>query len=171
MEKSVEPRQFELPLELQFSMKKAEIAAKDMTWEELYWALLNLYHQRLMEWQAVKEILAGENIELNFDVPTELEPLPFLKRFGSAFVLLTPNVFGNVALEVTTEFFRSQLRFNCLDTLDRPICVMDRMVDIVSKQNGTAFESKDGICFRLGCPWNRTHAVLTFTEGQNVRRC
>ena len=73
MEKSVEPRQFELPLELQFSMKKAEIAAKDMTWEELYWALLNLYHQRLMEWQSVKEILAGENIELNFYVPTELE--------------------------------------------------------------------------------------------------
>ena len=73
MERSVEPQQFELPLELQFSMKKAEIAAKDMTWEELYWALLNLYHQRLMEWQAVKEILAGENIELNFDVPSELE--------------------------------------------------------------------------------------------------
>lgn len=73
MERSIEPRQFELPLELQFSMCKAEMAAKEMTWDELYYALLNLYHQRLMEWHAVKEILADENIELNFDIPTDLE--------------------------------------------------------------------------------------------------
>lgn len=73
MERSIEPRQFELPLELQFSMRKAEMAAKEMTWDELYYALLNLYHQRLLEWHAVKEILADENIELNFDVPTDLE--------------------------------------------------------------------------------------------------
>ena len=73
MERSVEPREFELPLELQFSMRKAEIAAQEMTWDQLQAALLNLYHQRLMEWQAVKEILAGENIELSFDIPTDLE--------------------------------------------------------------------------------------------------
>jgi len=73
MERSVEPQQFELPLELQFSMRKAEMAAQEMTWDELYYALLNLYHQRLMEWHAVKEILVGENIELSFDVPTDLE--------------------------------------------------------------------------------------------------
>jgi hypothetical protein len=73
MERQVEPRQFELPLELQFSMRKAEMAAQEMTWDELYYALLNLYHQRLMEWHAVKEILIDENIELNFDVPTDLE--------------------------------------------------------------------------------------------------
>lgn len=73
MERSVEPREFELPLELQFSMRKAEMVAREMTWDELYSALLNLYHQRLMEWQAVKEILADENIQLDFDVPTDLE--------------------------------------------------------------------------------------------------
>ena len=73
MERSVEPREFELPLELQFSMRKAEFAAQEMTWDELQAALLNLYYQRLMEWQAVKEILAGENIELSFDIPTDLE--------------------------------------------------------------------------------------------------
>jgi|TARA_R100000030_G_scaffold100928_1_gene95337 hypothetical protein len=73
MERSTEPRQFELPLELQFSMRKAEMAAKDMTWDELYYSLLNLYHQRLMEWYAVKELLTSENIDLNFDVPTDLE--------------------------------------------------------------------------------------------------
>ena len=73
MERSVEPREFELPLELQFAMRKAELQAQEMTWEELYSALLNLYHQRLMEWHAVKEILIDENIELNFDVPTDLE--------------------------------------------------------------------------------------------------
>jgi hypothetical protein len=73
MERSVEPREFELPLELQFSMRKAELAAQEMTWDELQGALLNLYYQRLMEWQAVKEILAGENIKLEFDIPTDLE--------------------------------------------------------------------------------------------------
>jgi hypothetical protein len=73
MEKTAEPRQFELPLELQFSMRKAEIAAQEMTWDQLVCALLNLYHQRLMEWQAVKEVLASENISIDFDIPTEIE--------------------------------------------------------------------------------------------------
>lgn len=73
MERSVEPREFELPLELQFSMRKAELQAQELTWEELYAALLNLYHQRLMEWHAVKSLLADEEIELDFDIPTELE--------------------------------------------------------------------------------------------------
>jgi len=73
MERSVEPREFELPLELQFSMRRAELQAQEMTWEQLYAALLNLYHQRLMEWFAIKDILASENIDISFDVPTDLE--------------------------------------------------------------------------------------------------
>jgi hypothetical protein len=54
-------------------MRKAELQAEEMTWDELYSALLNLYHQRLMEWQAVKEILADENITIDFGQPTDLE--------------------------------------------------------------------------------------------------
>ena len=73
MEGSIEPRHFELPLELLFSMRKAELQAQEMTWEQLYRALLNLYHQRLMEWYAVKSLMADENIELEFDIPTDLE--------------------------------------------------------------------------------------------------
>jgi len=73
MERSVEPREFQLPLELQFSMRKAELAAQEMTWEELYAALLNLYHQRLMEWYAVKTLMADENVDIDFDIPTDLE--------------------------------------------------------------------------------------------------
>jgi hypothetical protein len=73
MENSSEPREFQLPLEFQFAMRKAELQADEMCWEQLHAALLNLYHQRLMEWQAVREILAGENIELTFEVPTNLE--------------------------------------------------------------------------------------------------
>ena len=46
--------EFILPLELQFSMRKAEMNAQEMTWEQLYGALINLYYQRLMEWHAVK---------------------------------------------------------------------------------------------------------------------
>jgi ubiquinone biosynthesis protein UbiJ len=73
MERSVEPREFQLPLELQFSMRKAELAAQEMTWDQLYVALLNLYHQRLMEWHAIKALMADENIELDWDLPTDIE--------------------------------------------------------------------------------------------------
>jgi hypothetical protein len=82
MEKSVESREFELPLELQFSMRRAELEAQEMTWEQLYAALLNLYHQRLMEWFAIKDILADENISIDFDIPTDLE----LVELAAAFV-------------------------------------------------------------------------------------
>ena len=73
MDRSVEPRQFELPLELQFSMRKAELQAQEMTWDQLFAALLNLYHQRLMEWYAVKSLMADENDNIEFDIPTDLE--------------------------------------------------------------------------------------------------
>ena len=73
MERSVEPREFELPLELQFSMRKAELQAQEMTWDELHAALLNLYHQRLMEWYAIRDIMASEAIEIDWDHPTDLE--------------------------------------------------------------------------------------------------
>jgi hypothetical protein len=73
MERSVEPREFELPLELQFSMRKAELQSQEMTWDELRYALLSLYHQRMMEWCAIKDLMASENIELDWDAPTDLE--------------------------------------------------------------------------------------------------
>ena len=82
MEKSVESRQFELPLELQFSMRRAELEAQEMTWEQLYAALLNLYHQRLTEWFAIKDILADENISIDFDIPTDLELVELAAAFA-----------------------------------------------------------------------------------------
>jgi hypothetical protein len=81
MERTSEPKEFSLPLELQFAMRKAELQADEMTWEQLHYALLNLYHQRLMEWHAVKDILEDENIKLEFDVPTDLE----LSELAAAF--------------------------------------------------------------------------------------
>ena len=65
--------EFVLPLELQFSMRKAEMGAQEMTWEQLYAALINLYYQRLMEWHAVKSLIAEENIKLDFEIPTDIE--------------------------------------------------------------------------------------------------
>jgi len=56
-------------------MRRAELQAQELTWDQLYAALLNLYHQRLMEWYAIKDILANENIDIDFDVPTDLELL------------------------------------------------------------------------------------------------
>lgn len=72
---------FEIPLELQFSVRKAEIAAEEMTWEQLYAALVNLYKQRLMEWHAVQCLLQDEDIELNFDVPTDIEMMQLASSF------------------------------------------------------------------------------------------
>tara|TARA_R100001530_G_scaffold27610_1_gene22006 strand:- start:1199 stop:1507 length:309 start_codon:yes stop_codon:yes gene_type:complete len=73
MEPSAKPKEFGLPLELQFSMRKAEISAGEMTWEQLYTSLLNLYYQRLMEWHAIKALIAEENINIDFDIPTDVE--------------------------------------------------------------------------------------------------
>ena len=73
MEQSKEKKEFHLPLEMQFAMRKAEVHAKELTREELICALLNLYHQRLMEWNAVKSLMAEEQIDIAFDIPSDLE--------------------------------------------------------------------------------------------------
>ena len=73
MRHQAKSREFALPLELQFSMRKAELGAQEMTWEQLYAALVNLYYQRLMEWHAIKALIAEENITLDFDIPTDIE--------------------------------------------------------------------------------------------------
>ena len=80
MENSVEPKAFQLPLELQFSMRKAEIKASEMNWDQLYLALLSLYHQRLMEWHALKSLMAEENVDIDFDVPTDIELLDLVSK-------------------------------------------------------------------------------------------
>jgi len=73
MEQSKEKKEFHLPLEMQFAMRKAEVHAKELNREELICCLLNLYHQRLMEWNAVKSLMAEEHIDINFDIPSDLE--------------------------------------------------------------------------------------------------
>jgi len=70
---STSTKEFELPLHLQLAMRKAELEAQELTWDQLYIALLNLYHQRLFEIQAVKDMLQAENIELEFDIPSDIE--------------------------------------------------------------------------------------------------
>lgn len=66
-------KEFEIPLHLQLALRKAELEAQEMTWDELQYALLALYRQRLLEIQAIKDMLQDENIELEFDIPTNLE--------------------------------------------------------------------------------------------------
>jgi hypothetical protein len=68
-----EMKEFEMPLHLQLAMRKAELEAQEMTWDQLIIVLLNLYHQRLLEIQAVKDLLEEEGIEINFDIPTDIE--------------------------------------------------------------------------------------------------
>ena len=66
-------KEYEMPLHMELAMRKAELAAQEMTWDQLQIALLNLYYQRLMETQAVKDMLKEENIDLEFDAPTDIE--------------------------------------------------------------------------------------------------
>lgn len=66
-------REMDMPLHLQLAMRKAEIASEEMTWDQLRLALLNLYHKRLMELQAIKDMLQAEDIEMEFDIPTDIE--------------------------------------------------------------------------------------------------
>ena len=73
MESFIEPTELELPLELKFAMRKAELKAAEMTWDQLHIALLNLYHQRLVEITAIKDILAEEGVNIEFDIPSEIE--------------------------------------------------------------------------------------------------
>jgi hypothetical protein len=82
MERTSEAKEFSLPLELQFAMRKAELQADEMTWEQLHYTLLSLYHQRLMEWQSVKDILESENIKIEFDAPTDLELVELAAAFA-----------------------------------------------------------------------------------------
>ena len=73
MEHSSETKEFHLPLEMQFVMRKAEVHAKDLNRDELICELLKLYHQRLMEWNALKALMAEEQVDIEFDIPSDLE--------------------------------------------------------------------------------------------------
>ncbi len=73
MSQSSGTKAFEMPLHLQLAMRKAELEAHEMTWDQLVVALLNLYHQRLMELQAIKDLICEENIDIEFDIPSELD--------------------------------------------------------------------------------------------------
>lgn len=68
-----ETKELDLPLHLQLAMRKAELQSQEMTWEQLQASLLNLYYQRLIEIQTIKDLLQDENIELEFDIPTDVE--------------------------------------------------------------------------------------------------
>ncbi len=82
MDSSKETKEFHLPLEMQFAMRKAEVHAKELDREELIVALLNLYHQRLMEWNALKALMAEEQVDIEFDIPTDIELTELIGQFG-----------------------------------------------------------------------------------------
>jgi len=73
MDEASSPYELELPIHLKFAMRRAELEAQEMTWDQLYYTLLSLYQQRLLELQAIKDLMAQENIELEFDIPTDIE--------------------------------------------------------------------------------------------------
>ena len=61
-----------IPLELQFSLRRAEIIAQGMSKKQLYSALMKLYYQRLVEWQAFKDLM-GESKGLGHSIPTSVD--------------------------------------------------------------------------------------------------
>ncbi|HAI43444.1 MAG TPA: hypothetical protein DCM40_37765 [Maribacter sp.] len=73
MGSSNETKEFEMPLHMQLALRRAELQAKELTWDQLVTALLELYRQRLMEIQTIKDMLQEEAIELEFDIPSDVE--------------------------------------------------------------------------------------------------
>jgi hypothetical protein len=73
MEQNIRVSELGLPLQIQFAMRKMRMEAEEMTWDQLLEAFLALYQKRLVEWAAIKDMLADENIELEFDIPTQME--------------------------------------------------------------------------------------------------
>jgi hypothetical protein len=73
----MENMNIQLPLEAQFTLKKVELAAENMTMEELKATVVNLTWQRILERAAIVEVLKEENINIAFDMPTndELEEI------------------------------------------------------------------------------------------------
>ncbi len=65
----------ELPLELKFSIRKAELSAQKMTREQLYSALINLYYQRVCEWHALKSLLGHEQLDVEVISDVDLSEL------------------------------------------------------------------------------------------------
>ena len=70
---SVTSKGCKLLFKVDFGRVQRFFEAKELTWDQLYVALLNLYHQRLLEIQAVKDMMQAENIELEFDIPSDIE--------------------------------------------------------------------------------------------------
>lgn len=66
-------KQYEMPLHLQLAMRKAELASEEMTWDQMRVALLRLYSRRLLELQAVKDILVAEGVDVEFNIPSDVE--------------------------------------------------------------------------------------------------
>lgn len=66
-------KQYEMPLHLQLAMRKAELASEEMTWDQMRVALLSLYSRRLLELQAVKDILVAEGVDVEFNIPSDVE--------------------------------------------------------------------------------------------------
>jgi hypothetical protein len=66
-------KKYEMPLHLQLAMRKAELASEEMTWDQMRIALLNLYSRRLLEIQAVRDILTNEGVEVEFNIPSDIE--------------------------------------------------------------------------------------------------
>ena len=74
MGESTSTTEFELPLHLQLAMRKAELEAKELTWDQLYVALLNFVSSTSPgKSRTVKDMMQAENIELEFDIPSDVE--------------------------------------------------------------------------------------------------
>ncbi len=76
-----EKPEYIVPLEIQFSLRRAEITAQSMTKKQLYSALMKLYYQRLMEWRAVKDLI-GESKDLEYSIPTDLDLRKLAEEFS-----------------------------------------------------------------------------------------
>lgn len=62
-----------LPLEAQFTIRRVEMEVEDMSKEELQSLVVHLTFQRILERAAITQLLKEENLNIQFDLPTDDE--------------------------------------------------------------------------------------------------
>lgn len=72
-----------IPLEAQFLLRKVEVETESMSKDELRACVINLTFQRILERQAITQILKDENITIAFDMPSDQDIMEMLEMTES----------------------------------------------------------------------------------------
>ena len=83
MDSSKETKEFHLPLEMQFAMRKAEVHAKELDREELIVALAKFIPPTSYGVERdLKALMAEEHVDIEFDIPTDTDLTELIRAWS-----------------------------------------------------------------------------------------